>query len=89
MAEVKGHLGGKEVSAHATINCSLKNLGVQGKEKWEVGFLFIHSGSMQDTGCLGLVHWDDPEGWYGEGGGRGVQVGEHMYTRGGFMLMYG
>ena len=23
---------------------------------------------MQDTGCLGLVHWDDPEGWYGEGG---------------------
>ena len=28
-------------------------------------------GSMQDTGCLGLVHWDDPEGWYGEGGGTG------------------
>ena len=26
-------------------------------------------GSMQDTGCLGLVHWDDPEGWSGEGGG--------------------
>ena len=25
-------------------------------------------GSMQDTGCLGLMHWDDPEGWYGEGG---------------------
>ena len=24
-------------------------------------------GSMHDTGCLGLVHWDDPEGWYGEG----------------------
>ena len=23
---------------------------------------------MQDTGCLGLVHWDDPERWYGEGG---------------------
>ena len=46
-------------------------------------------GSMQDTGCLGLVHWDDPEGWSGEGGGRGVQDGEHMYTRGGFMLMYG
>ena len=30
---------------------------------------------MQDTGCLGLVHWDHPEGWYGEGGGRGVQDG--------------
>ena len=26
-------------------------------------------GSMHDTGSLGLVHWDDPEGWYGEGGG--------------------
>ena len=46
-------------------------------------------GSMQDTGCLGLVHQDDPEGWYGEGGGRGVQDWEHVYTRGGFMLMYG
>ena len=49
---------------------------------------------MHDTGCLGLVHWDDPEGWYGEGlygegGGSGIQDGEHMYTRGGFMLMYG
>ena len=27
-------------------------------------------GWMQDTGSLGLVHWDDPEGWYGEGGDR-------------------
>ena len=44
---------------------------------------------MQDTGCLGLVHWDDPEGWYGEGGGRGIQDWGHLYTRGGFMLMYG
>ena len=26
-------------------------------------------GSMHDTGCLGLVHWDDPEGRSGEGGG--------------------
>ena len=26
---------------------------------------------MQDIGSLGLVHWDDPEGWYGEGGGGG------------------
>ena len=34
---------------------------------------------MQDTGCSGLVHGDDPEGWDGEGGGRGVQDGEHMY----------
>ena len=41
------------------------------------------------TGCLGLVHWDDPEGWYGEGGGRRVQDGEHMYTCGGFILIFG
>ena len=46
-------------------------------------------GSMQDTGCLGLVHWDDPERWYGKGGGSGVQDWEHMYTHGGFMLMCG
>ena len=46
-------------------------------------------GSMHDTGCLGLAHWDDPEGWQAEGGGTGVQDGEHMYTCGGFMLMYG
>ena len=32
-------------------------------------------GSMQDTGCLGLVHWDDSERWYGEGGGRGFRIG--------------
>ena len=42
-----------------------------------------------ETGCSGLVHWDDPEGWDGKGGGRGVQDGEHMYTRGRFMSMYG
>ena len=35
-------------------------------------------GSMHDTGCLGLVHWDNLEGGYGEGGGRRVQDGEHM-----------
>ena len=44
---------------------------------------------MHDTECLGLVHWDDPEGWEGEGGGRGLQDGEHMYTHGRFLSMYG
>ena len=44
---------------------------------------------MHDTGCLGLVHWDDPEGRYGEVVRRGVQDQEHVYTHGGFMLMYG
>jgi len=44
---------------------------------------------MQETGCSGLVHWDDPGGWDGEGGERGVQDGKHMYTHGLFMSMYG
>ena len=39
-------------------------------------------GSMHDAGCLGLVHWGDPEGWYGEGGGRRVQDGDHMRNKG-------
>ena len=49
----------------------------------------VSPGSKHDIGCSGLVHWDDPEDWDGEGGGRGVQDGEHMYTRGGFMSIYG
>ena len=35
------------------------------------------TGSVHETGCSGLVHWDDPEGWDGEG-----QDGAHMYTHG-------
>ena len=38
--------------------------------------------SRFDAGCSGLVHWDNLEGWDGEGGGREVQDGEHMYTHG-------
>ena len=34
--------------------------------------------SMQETESLGLVHWDDSEGWYGEGGGR---AGSGLGTR--------
>ena len=28
-------------------------------------------GSTHETGCAGLVHRDDPEGWDGEAGGSG------------------
>ena len=45
--------------------------------------------SMYETGHSKLVHLDNPEGWDGEGGGRGVQDGEHMYTHGRFMSLYG
>ena len=70
----------------------------EGEMIWETGIeiciisymkRITSTGSMHDTGCLGLVQWDDPEGWYGEGGGRRVQDGEHMYTRGRFILIYG
>ena len=70
----------------------------EGRMIWENGIetcklsyvkLITSPGLMHDTGCSGLVQWDNPEGWDGEEGGRGVQDGEHMYTCGGFMSMYG
>ena len=55
---------------------------------WWQGFpdcsFFSYSHRKQGQG-----RWDDPEGWYGEGGGRRVQDGEHMYTCGGFILIFG
>ena len=81
------------------LNSLLDSVGeIKGGMIWENGIeTFIISyvkqiagpGSMHETGCSGLVHWDDPEGWDGEEGGRRVQDGEHMYTHGGFMSMYG
>ena len=46
-------------------------------------------GWMHESGCSGLVHWDDPEGWDGKEVGGGVQDGEHMYTHVWIMSMYG
>ena len=46
-------------------------------------------GLMHETGHSGPVHWDNPEGWDGEGGGRGFQDGGHTYTHGRFMSMFG
>ena len=43
-------------------------------------------GSMRATGCTGLVHWDDPDGWDGEGGGSGWET--HV-THGGFKSVCG
>ena len=44
---------------------------------------------MHETEHSKLVHWDKPQGGDGEGGGSGVQNGEHMYTHGWFMSIYG
>ena len=43
---------------------------------------------MHETGCSGLVHWDDTDGQNREEGGRGIQDWEHMYTHDWFMSMY-
>ena len=61
----------------------------EGGEIWENGIetciiscmkQVASPGSMHDTGCLGLVHWNDLEGWYGEGGGRRLSGwGTHVY----------
>ena len=82
--------------------CIEQSFGLCGREEggmiWENGIetciisyvkRIARPGSMHDTGCSRLVHWDDPEGWDGEGGGREVQDGEHVYPCGGLMLMYG
>jgi len=44
---------------------------------------------ISPVSCIELVHWDDPEGGYGEEGGRRVQDGEHRYTCGGFISIFG
>ena len=46
-------------------------------------------GLMHETGCSRLVHWNALRDRMGEGGGRWVQDGEHIYTHGWFMSMYG
>ena len=43
----------------------------------------------EKVGLKLTMHWDDPKGWYEEGGRSGVQDGEHVYNHGKFMLMYG
>ena len=68
---------------HRCIEQSLDSVGErEGGMIWESGIetcilsckkRIASLGSMQDTGFLGLVHWDDPERWYGEGGGSRVQ----------------
>ena len=62
------------------LNCLLDSVGEgEGRMIWENGIetcklsyvkRIASPGSMYETGCSGLVHWDDPEGWDGEGGGR-------------------
>ena len=57
--------------------------------RWGKSNFPVKKSELHNTGCLGLVHWDDPEGWCGEGGGRRVQDREHVYTCGGFISIFG
>ena len=68
----------KETLRYRSVLWTLGEGEGEGGEIWENGIetciiscmkRVASPGSMHDTGCLGLVHWDDPEGWYGEGGG--------------------
>ena len=45
--------------------------------------------SIHETGHSKPVHWNNSEGWDGEGDRWGVQDGAHMYTHGWFISMYG
>jgi len=37
---------------------------------------------MHEAGHPKLLLWKNPEGWDGEGGGRGFRMVGHMYTHG-------
>ena len=72
------------------LNSLLDSVGEgEGRMIWENGIetcklsyvkQIASPGSMHDTGCLRLVHWDDPEEWDGEGGeGWGSRWGTHVH----------
>ena len=62
----------RQQKSHRCMNSLLDSVGEgEGGMIWENGIetciisykkLIASLGLMQDTGCLGLVHWDDPEG---------------------------
>ena len=58
-----------------------------GSAKWNLFVPTLESACHWDT-CLDLVHWEDPEGLGGEGGGKEDRDGEYMYIHGWFMSMY-
>ena len=94
-----GCLGRRGPTKSKVSNRLLDSVGeVEVGKIWDNGIetcilLYVKSiaspGSLYETGYSWLLHWDDPEGWDGEGSWRGVQDGGHMNTHGWFMSMYG
>ena len=42
--------------------------------------MHMHPGLIHETGCSGLVHWDDLEGWGGRwGGGSGWRMRVYLW----------
>ena len=70
---------------NSILNSLLDSVGEdEGRMIWENGIetckisyvkRIARPGLMHYTGCLGLVHWDDPEGWDREGSGKGIRMG--------------
>ena len=86
-AREKQQISHKGIPIRKTADLSIETL--QARREWQDILKVMKENNLHDAGCLGLVHWDDPEGWYGEGEGRRVRDGEHMYTCGGFILIFG
>ena len=62
------------------------------EERWNMYILICETDGQSRFDAWGRVlrvHWDDPEGRDGEGGGKEGQDQEHMHTHGWFMWMYG
>ena len=72
-----GYINPKSVYLHMTLLCVSVCLKPTPPSLYKDD---VSPGLMRDTGCLGLVHWDDPERWCGEGGGRGGSgLGTHVH----------
>jgi len=56
---------------------------------WILSELTLKKRKEKKKGYPKPVLCENLEGWDGEGGGRRVRDGEHMYTCGGFILIFG
>ena len=56
-------------------------------DSFEILWMIAHQAPLS-MAFVKQEYWS-VEGWNGKGGGRRVQDGEHMYTCGGFILIFG